>query len=88
MHYATEDRRARVQGAVEDPETTAAAIDFRHRLTRMFRSMGSLHVQWAKAYPFRDALDGETAWTFLRKLKDVTDPQHTLNPGVLGLGLE
>ena len=29
MHYATEDRRA-AQGAVEDPETTAAAIDFRH----------------------------------------------------------
>jgi D-lactate dehydrogenase (cytochrome) len=88
MHYATEDRKARVQGAVEDPETTAAAIDFRHRLTRMFRSMGSLHVQWAKAYPFRDALDGETAWTFLTRLKDIADPRHTLNPGVLGLGLD
>ena len=36
--------------------------------------MGSLHVQWAKAYPFRDALDGETALDVLRKLKDVADP--------------
>jgi len=88
MHYATEDRRARVEGIEENAETTAAAIDFRYRLTKMFREMGSLHVQWAKAYPFSEALDGETAWTFLQKLKDVADPGHTLNPGVLGLGLE
>jgi hypothetical protein len=25
------------------------------------------HVQWAKAYPFKDAREGETAWTFLRE---------------------
>jgi len=88
MRYATEDRKQRTLGIVENAETTAAAIDFRYRLTRMFRNMGSLHVQWAKAYPFREALDGETAWSVLQSLKDVTDPRHTLNPGVLGLGLE
>ena len=87
MHFATEDRRARVSGTEENAERTAAAIDFRYRLTRMFREMGSLHVQWAKVYPFREALAGETAWSVLEKLKDVTDPHHTLNPGVLGLGL-
>jgi D-lactate dehydrogenase (cytochrome) len=87
MHYATEDRRARTMGIEENAESTAAAIDFRYRITRMFRDMGSLHVQWAKAYPFSEALAGETAWTVLEKLKDVTDPRHTLNPGVLGLGL-
>ena len=88
MHYATEDRRARASGAEEDAERTAAAIDFRHRLTRMFRGMGSLHVQWAKAYPFSEALAGSNAWKFLEKLKDAADPAHTLNPGVLGLGLD
>ncbi len=88
MHYATEDRRERTRGIDENAERTAAAIDFRYRMTRMFRSMGSLHVQWAKAYPFAEALEGETAWAFLGKLKDVADPRHTLNPGVLGLGLE
>lgn len=88
MHYATEDRRARTMGIEENAESNAAAIDFRYRLTRMFRDMGSLHVQWAKAYPFSEALAGETTWTVLQKLKDVTDPRHTLNPGVLGLGLD
>ena len=87
MRYATEDRKQRTTGIVENAETTAAAIDFRYRLTRMFRDMGSLHVQWAKAYPFSEALEGETAWSLLESLKDVTDPSHTLNPGVLGLGL-
>ena len=50
--------------------------------------MGSLHVQWAKAYPYSEALAGATAWDILEKLKAVTDPRHTLNPGVLGLGLD
>jgi len=88
MHYATEDRRAATSGIDENAERTAAAIDFRYRLTRMFREMGSLHVQWAKAYPFSEALAGGTAWGVLEQLKDVVDPRHTLNPGVLGLGLE
>jgi len=87
LHYATESRQVEALGITENAESTAAAIDFRYRLTRMFRNMGSAHVQWAKAYPFSEALAGETAWTFLEKLKDVTDPHHTLNPGVLGLGL-
>jgi FAD/FMN-containing dehydrogenase len=55
-------------------------------MTRMLRAMGSAHVQWAKAYPFAEALAGETAWRVLTQLKDITDPAHTLNPGVLGLG--
>ncbi|MBV7482950.1 FAD-binding oxidoreductase [Bordetella sp. BOR01] len=88
MHYATEDRRARSAGIAEDAERTAAAIDFRHRLTRMFREMGSFHVQWAKAYPYADALAGQTAWDMLTQVKAITDPNHTLNPGVLGLGLQ
>lgn len=88
LHYATEDRRQRTLGIVENAESTAAAIDFRYRLTRMFRDMGSLHVQWAKSYPFSEALEGGTAWSVLKQLKDLTDPRHTLNPGVLGLGLD
>lgn len=88
MHYATEDRRQRSGQIQEDAARTAAAIDFRHRITRMFREMGSLHVQWAKSYPFKDALQGETAWDFLKQIKNATDPGHTLNPGVLGLGLD
>lgn len=86
-HFASEDRLQRTTDIVEDPETTAAAIDFRYRLTRMFRAMGSGHVQWAKAYPYAQALEGEAAWEVLERIKAATDPRGTLNPGVLGLGL-
>ncbi|MGE0844940.1 MAG: hypothetical protein AB7L41_01640, partial [Flavobacteriaceae bacterium] len=84
-HFAPADRREVTAGFKEDPEATAAAIDFRYRLTAMFRSMGSLHVQWAKAYPFADALDGQTAWQIIRGIKDMTDPKRTINPGLLGI---
>jgi D-lactate dehydrogenase (cytochrome) len=87
-HYATEDRKRRNLGIEENAETTAAAIDLRYRMQRMFRAMGSAHVQWAKAYGLKDALAGETAWSVLEQLKDVADPSHLLNPGVLGLGLD
>lgn len=87
MHYATDDRRQRTLGIVEDAESTAMAIQLRYRVTRMFREMGSLHVQWAKAYPFSEALAGQTAWKFMEDLKALADPDHTLNPGALGLGL-
>jgi D-lactate dehydrogenase (cytochrome) len=87
-HYATEDRKRRNLGIEESEATTAAAIDLRYRMQTMFRAMGSAHVQWAKAYPFREALEGETAWDVLTQLKDVADPRHTLNPGVLGLAAD
>jgi FAD/FMN-containing dehydrogenase len=87
-HFARQDGREVPTDVEENAERTAAAIDFRYRLTRMFREMGSMHVQWAKAYPYADALAGTTTLAVLRKLKDLTDPRHTLNPGVLGLGLD
>lgn len=82
--YASDERRA-MPDIEENAERTAAAIDFRYRMTRMFRDMGSLHVQWAKAYPFAEALSGSTAWNMLTKLKHAADPHHIVNPGVLGL---
>jgi FAD/FMN-containing dehydrogenase len=87
MHYASPERRARSNEIEENAERTAAAIDCRYRLTKMFRDLGSLHVQWAKAYPYADALEGQEVWGFLQDLKHIVDPKKTLNPGVLGLGL-
>jgi D-lactate dehydrogenase (cytochrome) len=86
-HYATEERRARSQQIEENAERTAAALDLRYRMQRMFREMGSLHVQWAKSYPFAQALEGQAAWSLLEQIKDAVDPSHVINPGVLGLGL-
>jgi FAD/FMN-containing dehydrogenase len=87
-HYATEERRLSSQDVEENAERTAAALDLRYRMQRMFREMGSLHVQWAKSYPFAKALEGQTAWHLLQQIKQITDPSHVINPGVLGLGLE
>lgn len=87
-HYATEDRRARSQEIAENPERTAAALDLRYRMQRMFRAMGSAHVQWAKSYPYAEALQGQASWGLLEQLKDAVDPGHVINPGVLGLGLQ
>jgi FAD/FMN-containing dehydrogenase len=87
-HYATEERRARSGQVEENAERTAAALDLRYRMQRMFREMGSLHVQWAKSYPFAQALEGQAAWGLLQQIKDAVDPDHVINPGVLGLGLE
>lgn len=85
-HFATPEVLERQKNIQENAERTAAAIDMRHRMARMFRSMGSLHLQWAKGYPYAEALEGTTAWDVLEKLKDVVDPKHTINPGLLGLG--
>jgi D-lactate dehydrogenase (cytochrome) len=84
-HFAPADRAAATADVKDDTAATAAAIDFRYRLTAMFRSMGSLHVQWAKAYPFADALEDQTAWDIIGKFKDIADPGRTLNPGLLGI---
>jgi D-lactate dehydrogenase (cytochrome) len=86
-HYATDDRRRATQDTIDNPERNAVALDLRYRLQRVFREMGSLHVQWAKSYPFAQALAGTTAWSLLEDLKQATDPRGVVNPGVLGLGV-
>jgi D-lactate dehydrogenase (cytochrome) len=86
-HFANDEKRARSANIPENSERTRIAIEMRYRLTKLLRSMGSLHVQWAKAYPYAQALDGEATWDLLNRLKQVNDPDNILNPGVLGLGL-
>jgi D-lactate dehydrogenase (cytochrome) len=83
--FADAEQRAIWAKNAENAEATAAAIDFRYRLTAMFREMGSLHVQWAKAYPYAEALGDGPTWQLLQKLKAITDPQHILSRGNLGL---
>lgn len=83
--FAGEEQKSIWSRNVENAEATRVAIDFRYRLTRMFRDMGSLHVQWAKAYPFAEALGPGESWNMIRKIKSITDPHSILSPGNLGL---
>ena len=51
----------------------------------MFRGIGAAHLQLGKVYPYREAYEGTVAWDVLSALKDQLDPDHVVNPGVLGL---
>lgn len=83
--FATGERAEIWARNTENAEATEAAIDFRYRLTRRFRELGSLHVQWAKAYPFAEALGEGESWNMIRKIKSITDPHNVLSSGNLGL---
>lgn len=86
--FATETVKGHSRDVVEDADRTAAAIDLRYRIAKLFRSMGSLHLQYGKCYPFAEPLGGEPSWELLRGFKDQVDPHHIINPGLLGLGLD
>ncbi len=83
--FAGAEQRTIWDRNAENAEATRVAIDFRYRLTAMFRELGSLHVQWAKAYPFSQALGNGESWNMIRKIKSITDPHGILSPGNLGL---
>ena len=51
----------------------------------MFRGIGAAHLQLGKVYPYREAYEGTVTWDVLTALKDQLDPDHVVNPGVLGL---
>jgi len=64
--------------------TRPYAQRLRAQLRDLFFSLGAVHVQLAKFYRYRDAVEPET-WRLVKALKNVTDPDHRLNPGNLGL---
>lgn len=80
-----EDQRRALEAIPDDPETTAVAVDLRHRMIDALRAAGALNIQIGKVYPYRDALGGETAWQLVESIKQVVDPGGRLNPGTLGL---
>lgn len=83
---APRERQAALAATPRNEEATAAALGLRRRMTRLFREMGAAHHQIGKFYPFREALEGTTAWELLCALKAAVDPQGRMNPGALGLG--
>lgn len=83
--FASDARKAAYEGVVENPENTAAAIDLRKRCGLLFRELGALHVQVARAYGYLDHMSPGTR-TLIEGIKQVTDPHSIINPGSLGLG--
>jgi FAD/FMN-containing dehydrogenase len=84
IRYMSDERVRSMEAVTDDEEATAAVLCLRTDLTNLFRSMGSLHVQWGKSYPYQESLSPDLR-NIMAQIKDVMDPGHVLNPGVLGL---
>jgi hypothetical protein len=84
-HWASPEQREQFADAPPNDDGRAAVLDLRARMIAMFREIGSVHIQMGKVYPYREAMAGTVAWDVIETIKDATDPQRLVNPGVLGL---
>jgi FAD/FMN-containing dehydrogenase len=66
-------------------ERRQVALKLRDELRDLFDSLGGLHLQLGKYYPYREIMNNETLPRVIEGIKDVLDPQHLVNPGALGL---
>ena len=74
----------RLRGFPANPEARAAVTAIKEELSDLFRELGAVHLQVAKAYRYREGLRPETL-ELVRQLKQVVDPHRRMNPGSLGL---
>ncbi|NNM01536.1 MAG: FAD-binding oxidoreductase [Gammaproteobacteria bacterium] len=68
-----------------DEAKRAVALGLRDELRDLFDSLGAVHLQIAKYYPYMELMENEVLPEVLKQLKDTLDPQHLVNPGSLGL---
>ena len=69
----------------ERPAATRSAFHLREGFKAIFRRHGCVHVQIARAYPWRETRD-ETTLALLTAVKDSVDPRRLVNRGSLGFG--
>lgn len=62
-----------------------ATAMLRQALIDLFESVGGIHMQIGKAYPYRQGLRPES-WRVVDSVKHAVDPAGRINPGALGLG--
>ena len=62
------------------------ALKLRDELRDLFDSLGALHLQIGKYYPFEDMMNNAGLAQLLKGIKGVVDPDGLMNPGALGLG--
>lgn len=69
----------------EDLHTRQVVLDLRDQLRDLFDSLGAMHLQIGKYYPFLSMMNHPTLPRVIREIKKVLDPQGRMNPGSLGL---
>lgn len=67
-----------------DDESRAIVKAMRDDLTQVFADMGAVSMQLGKLHRYDKSRKPE-AWTMLRKVKAVVDPNGLMNPGALKL---
>ena len=67
-------------------ERRKVAIGLRDELRDLFDSLGALHLQIGKYYPFEEMMNNPGLGQLIKGVKGVVDPGGLMNPGALGLG--
>jgi FAD/FMN-containing dehydrogenase len=67
-----------------NPTGRALVKELRAKINEVFASVGSIHMQVGKSYPYMTGRDPQAA-RLLRDLKSAVDPQNLMNPGALQL---
>ncbi|MEO7385682.1 MAG: FAD-binding oxidoreductase [Gammaproteobacteria bacterium] len=68
----------------ENPEGRTLVRELRQKIAELFASVGAVHMQVGKSYPYMTGRDPEAA-RVLRDLKQSVDPANLMNPGALQL---
>jgi len=77
---------ARLREAPRNAEARALVDRLRQGVIDIFGAVGGVHFQIGRTYPLEDRSD-PAAWRVLEAVKAAVDPEHRMNPGVLGLGI-
>lgn len=68
-----------------NPERRQVALQLREELRELFDSLGALHLQIGKYYPYAELMNNDGLLHLLNSVKDALDPERKVNPGALGL---
>jgi D-lactate dehydrogenase (cytochrome) len=66
-------------------ERRKVALGLRDELRDLFDSLGGLHLQIGKYYPYEGMMNNAGLASLARGIKQVVDPQGRMNPGALGI---
>lgn len=78
------DHMAKLGEHPDNPEANRLVETLRGEVIALFRELGAIHLQVARAYPLKASHDS-AAWAMLEALKRQVDPKNLMNPGSLGL---